>query len=516
MSKLRFLFIEDNSSEAQLIIDELRSFGFVFEHLFVNNEQDFIASLKNFNPNIVFSNYLLTNYSGRDVIIEVINKHQGIPIIIVSESINEETAVECMKFGASDYILKSNLSRLGMATKSVLEIVKLKEENRQAQDEIKAREASLSAIFKAADNVSFILSTAVGEDSKILEFSHGAENIFGYKKDEIIGKPVKILHTIDSVENFSHYLNKMEKGEEGFKGQTTMIKKSGEKFPALHTAYPVFDNNGNLKQALGVTIDISKIIEIENTLKERETQLLQSQKMEAIGLMASGIAHNFNNILQVVVGYIDFAKEGLKKTDQRYQDIEQINQHIIRATTLTKSLLAVGKEQFMTKNDIDINDIIKPIVDITNRTTQNNLKVKFVPQEHLPTIVADGSQIDQVIMNIFLNAKDAMPLGGLIEASTQNVLIDEVFCSNNAWAKEGVYILIRISDTGHGMDADTKSRVFEPYFTTKDVNKGTGLGLSTAFGIISQHNGLLNIISETNKGTTFEIYLPIKDNSQSL
>lgn len=416
-----------------------------------------------------------------------------------------------MKLGASDYILKNNLTRLGIATKSALEIVKLREENLKAQDEIKAREASLSAIFKAADNVSFILSSAVGEDSIILEFSHGAENIFGYKKDEIIGKPVKILHTTDTIEKFSDYLDKMKKGEEGFKGQTMMIKKSGEEFPAFHTAYPVFDKDGNLANALGVTIDISKVIEIENTLKDRETQLLHSQKMEAIGLMASGIAHNFNNILQVVVGYIDFAKEGLKETYQRYKDIEQINIHIKRATALTRGLLAVGKEQYMKKNDIDINDIMKPIVDITERTTESNININFFPQDNLPAIVADGSQIDQVIMNIFLNARDAMPNGGIIEASTQHVLIDKVFASNNTWAKEGEYILIRITDSGHGMDEDTKSRIFEPYFTTKDALVGTGLGLSTALGIISQHNGLLNVISEVGKGTTFEIYLPLKD-----
>lgn len=379
MSKLRFLFLENNSVDAKLIIDELCTFGFLFEHLLAYNKQDFLAGLKNFNPHIVFANYMLPGYNGKEVIKEIINKHQGIPIIIVSASTDEETAVECMKLGASDYILKNNLTRLGIATKSALEIVKLREENRKVQEEIKAREA----------------------------------------------------------------------------------------------------------------------------------QLLQSQKMEAIGLMASGIAHNFNNILQVVVAYIDFAKEGLKETDQRYKDIEQINQHIKRATRLTKSLLAVGKEQLMTKNDIDINDIMKPIVDITNRTTQNNIKVKFITQENLPTIIADGSQIDQVIMNIFLNAKDAMPTGGLIDASTQHVFLDKVFCSNNAWAKVGEYILTRITDSGAGMDADTKSRIFEPFFTTKDVDKGTGLGLSTAFGIISQHNGLLNVISKKNQGTTFEIYLPL-------
>jgi len=505
-------------------------------------------------------------------------------------------------------------------------------EQTKIQDEINKREARLSAIFKAADNVSFILSTIEGEESKILEFSPGSEKLFGYTKNEVIGKPVKILHTRDMVNNFSKYLDKMKKSEEGFKGQTTMITKTGRKLSVLHTAYPVFDNKGKLSQALGVTLDISKVLEIEETLKKREeqlttlinsspdficfkdgdgkwqlandtdiklfqlegvdyfdktdaelapyskfyeeafskhidsdeiawkkgimskdeeiiqtpdgnskvfdvikiplfhpngdrkaivilgrditerkqmeTQLRQSHKMEAIGLLASGIAHNFNNILQAIVGYIDFAKEGLKETEQRYKDIHQIGKLVKRATQLTKNLLAVGKEQFMEKRDVDLNDIIVPIVELTNRATRNNIIVKFHRQENIPPVYVDGSQIDQVIMNIFINARDAMPSGGIITVNTQNVEINKTFCSKNTWAKPGNYILIKISDTGHGMDSDTKRRIFEPYFTTKGIDKGTGLGLSTAFGIISQHNGLLNVISEKDKGSTFEIYLP--------
>ena len=505
-------------------------------------------------------------------------------------------------------------------------------EQKKNRDEIRAREERLSAIFNAADNISFILSSVEGENSEILDFSPGSENLFGYKKDEVIGKPVKILHIDETIKNFTKYLDKMKYGEEGFKGQTTMVKKSGDKFPALHTAYPIFDNEGGLSQALGVTIDISKIIETEDALKKREEQLTtlinaspdiicfkdgngrwilandsnialfqlegvdyfgktdaelapyssfykdaflacidtdevawkkgtilqneeiisipdgtsknfdlikvplfhqngdrkalvvlgrditenkkleaqlrHSHKMEAVGLLASGIAHNFNNILQAIVGYIDFAKEGLNETEQRYKDIDQIDLHVKRATKLTKSLLAVGKDQFMEKNEVDLNDIIIPIVDLTNRATQNNIEVRFNPHKDLPLVYVDGGHIDQVIMNIFINARDAMPDGGVITVATNSIEIDEIFCSKNVWAKPGKYILVKISDTGHGMGSDTKRRIFEPYFTTKDMDKGTGLGLSTAFGIIYQHNGLFNVISEKGKGSTFEIYLP--------
>ena len=888
MSKLRFLLLENNTKDAELVLSELDNAGLIFDHVLVNTEATFVSALKNFKPHIVFSNYSIPTYTGINAINEVTKNHSGIPIIIVTNTINEETAVECMKSGASDYILKSRLFRLGSATRSILEMEKLKKENREAhkllkdnedrlrniidhssnlfymqnvdgiltyispqtrlffdcepeymlhkqisffsdnplneigkkitqkaietgktqpafeleligknnrkiwvevheapvlkngrvtgivgaliditnwkttydklilseekfrklfseapdgilltndkgiivdcnqaycnmleskkeeiinshvsesicekdkhffikkypnliktgkaeaelclltkknniictrrsvsalyneageftgaivhtnditgqkriQDEIEAREARLSAIFKAADNVSFILSTVEGEDSEILEFSTGSENIFGYSRDEAIGKPVKILHTVDTIKNFSKYLNKMKKGEEGFKGQSTMVKKSGEKFTALHTAYPIFDNYGKLVHALGVTIDITNVIEIEKALKKREeqlttlinaspdiicfkdgegrwqlannaelalfqlqdvdyigksnaeiasytefykntflncmetdenawkkgsisideeiipipdgssktfdiikvplfhpngdrkalivigrdiskhkhleTQLRHSHKMEAIGLMASGIAHNFNNILQAIVGYVDFAKEGLKETEQRFKDIDQINQHVRRATKLTRSLLAVGKDQFMEKSNVNLNDIIKPIVDLTARASKN-IEIKYNPEKNIPSVYVDGNQIDQVIMNIFMNARDAMPDEGTITVETKSISIDEDFCSKNAWAKPGEYVLISISDTGHGMNQETKRRIFEPYFTTKEISMGIGLGLSTAFGIISQHKGMLNVISETNKGTTFEVFLPVNQDDK--
>lgn len=375
-------------------------------------------------------------------------------------------------------------------------------EKNRAQNEIKAREARLNAIFNAADNVSFILTTTEGVDSKIIEFSRGSESIFGYSRDEIIGQSISILHTSDSIKNFPNYLDKMKKGGEGFKGQSIMVKKSGATFTALHTAYPIFDDKNKLSQILAVTIDITE-------RKELETQLRHSQKMEAIGLMASGIAHNFNNILQAIIGYVDFAKEGLQITDQRFKDIDQINQHVKRATILTKDLLAVGKERYMSKNNVNLVDIIIPIIELEIRKTNNKINVTFDANQKAPIIQADEKQIDQVIRNIFINAIDALPVGGDIDILLKQVLIDDDFCTKNAWAKKGMYLLLSISDTGIGMDQETQGRIFEPYFTTKKFDKGTGLGLSSAFGIVLQHNGILHVISNPGKGSTFEIYLPM-------
>jgi len=376
-------------------------------------------------------------------------------------------------------------------------------DQKKARNEIEKRETRLNAIFNAADNVSFILTTVNGKNSIIIEFSPGSEKIFNYKKEEIIGKPISLLHTSESIIKFSSYMDKLKQGKEGFKGQSTMIKKSGDTINVLHTAYPILDSSGQLEQILAVTIDITE-------QKKLESQLRHSQKMEAIGLMASGVAHNFNNILQAIVGYTSFAKDGLAETSQRYKDIDQINQHVKRAAAYTKELLAVGKEQYMNKQDVNLVEIIIPIIELIKRTSNNRISIVFNPKKNISTIYADEKQIDQVIRNIIINAKDAMPMGGTISITSKIIIIDSNFCNENTWAKSGKYIKLSISDTGHGMAQEVLSRIFEPYFTTKEMDKGTGLGLSTTFGIISQHNGLLNVTSEVNVGSTFDIYLPIK------
>jgi len=376
-------------------------------------------------------------------------------------------------------------------------------DQKKARNEIEKRETRLNAIFNAADNVSFILTTVNGKNSIIIEFSPGSEKIFNYKKEEIIGKPISLLHTSESIIKFSSYMDKLKQGKEGFKGQSTMIKKSGDTINVLHTAYPILDSSGQLEQILAVTIDITE-------QKKLESQLRHSQKMEAIGLMASGVAHNFNNILQAIVGYTSFAKDGLAETSQRYKDIDQINQHVKRAAAYTKELLAVGKEQYMNKQDVNLVEIIIPIIELIKRTSNNKISIVFNPKKNISTIYADEKQIDQVIRNIIINAKDAMPMGGTISITSKIIIIDSNFCNENTWAKSGKYIKLSISDTGHGMAQEVLSRIFEPYFTTKEMDKGTGLGLSTTFGIISQHNGLLNVTSEVNVGSTFDIYLPIK------
>ena len=383
-------------------------------------------------------------------------------------------------------------------------------EQTKIQNKIKIREEQLSTVLNASPDI-ICFKDGHGRwlmaNKAMLKLFQIEKHDYFEKKNFEIAKQSKIYS--------KYFLNCNERDEIAWeKKKTTIIEEQiqtmDESVKTIEVIkVPVYHPDGTRKALVVLGRDITK-------RRQLETQLQHAQKMEAIGLMASGIAHNFNNILQSIVAYVDFAKEGLDDTTQRWEDIEQIKKHVRRATLLTKSLLAVGKEQFMNKTEIDINDIILPIVEATNRNNRNNIFVEFVPQKSLPSIVADGGQVDQVIMNLFINARDAMPNGGIIKVVTSSVSISEDFCSSNTWAKPGNYILISVSDNGHGMDSDTKRRIFEPYFTTKGLDKGTGLGLSTAFGIISQHKGLINVISKENMGTTFNIYLPYHNNLESL
>ncbi|NQU33091.1 MAG: PAS domain S-box protein [Bacteroidetes bacterium] len=383
-------------------------------------------------------------------------------------------------------------------------------EQTKIQNKIKIREEQLSTVLNASPDI-ICFKDGHGRwlmaNKAMIELFQIEKHDYFEKKNYEIAKQSEIYN--------NYFLNCNETDEIAWeKKNTTIIEEQiltmdGAVKTIEVIKVPVYHPNGSREALVVLGRDITK-------RRQLETQLQHAQKMEAIGLMASGIAHNFNNILQSIVAYIDFAKDGLDHTTQRWEDIEQIKKHVKRATLLTKSLLAVGKEQFMNKREIDINDIILPIVEATNRNNRNDIFVEFVPQKSLPSIVADGGQVDQVIMNLFINARDAMPNGGIIKVVTSSVSISEEFCLSNTWAKPGSYVQIGVSDNGHGMDSDTKRRIFEPYFTTKGLDKGIGLGLSTAFGIISQHKGLINVISKENMGTTFNIYLPYLNNLESL
>jgi signal transduction histidine kinase/CheY-like chemotaxis protein len=248
----------------------------------------------------------------------------------------------------------------------------------------------------------------------------------------------------------------------------------------------------------------------EDVRKKLEQQLRQAQKMEAVGQLAGGIAHDFNNILSVVLGYGELLKDKLPSNDPAAaQYVNFIVSAAEKGANLTQSLLTFSRNQIITTKPVNLNEAVKDMVKLLDRVIGEVIQLKTVLYDSDLTVMADKSQIEQVLINICINARDAMPRGGRLTIETDEVAVDDEFAKMNLFEKKGRYALISLSDTGVGMDEKTKERIFDPFFTTKELGRGTGLGLFVVYGIIRQHNGYINVYSEPGKGSTFKIYFPL-------
>jgi signal transduction histidine kinase/CheY-like chemotaxis protein len=261
--------------------------------------------------------------------------------------------------------------------------------------------------------------------------------------------------------------------------------------------------NTNLEQ------EIASRIKAEEHRQELESQLHQSQKMESIGQLAGGVAHDFNNLLVAILGYSELTLTKLDKDSAIYSNVEQIMGAGERAKVLVRQLLAFSRQQVLDLADLNLDTVIADLVKMIERVIGEHITLHVIENKQPQTIRADRGQLEQIILNLCVNARDAMGDGGTLTIETSNQDLDREFCEANTWAIPGKYVQFSVTDMGCGMDADTKSRIFEPFFTTKKIGEGTGLGLSTVFGLVSQHKGLINVYSELGVGSTFKIYFPV-------
>jgi signal transduction histidine kinase len=282
--------------------------------------------------------------------------------------------------------------------------------------------------------------------------------------------------------------------------EVEMKKVSGEKLTVLITSSTVKDEKGNVTAYRGIIRDITEP-------KRLEHQLLQSQKMEAVGQLAGGVAHDFNNILTAMMGYCSLiqmkTKEELTKTRAEY--ILALSE---KAAGLTQSLLAFSRKQVINPKPTDINEMVNSTSILLQRLIGEDIELRTVLSRESITVIVDRGQIEHVLMNLATNARDAMTQGGILTISTEPVELNREFIETHGYGEIGKYALLSVADTGIGIDESTRERIFEPFFTTKEVGKGTGLGLAMVYGIIKQHNGFINVHSEPDKGTTFRIYIP--------
>jgi PAS domain S-box-containing protein len=304
-------------------------------------------------------------------------------------------------------------------------------------------------------------------------------------------------------------------------GETCAVRevfKTGEAHAAVHMH---FDSKGNpvymelkaypMRDSLGKVVSA---IEVHNDISERkrlEEQLRHSQKMEAIGTLAGGVAHDFNNILTAIIGYGSLLQMKIDPTSPLRSSVDQILASTERAANLTQRLLTFSRKQIAVLKPVDLNVIVGRVDNLLGRLIGEDIEIRLHLHPTRLGVQADTGQIEQVLMNLVTNARDAMPRGGVLSVATMTIAIDESFIRSHGYGKVGSYVLLTVSDTGQGMDRDTQQRIFDPFFTTKEVGKGTGLGLAIVYGIIKQHSGYINVYSEPKAGTTFKLYFPLLD-----
>ena len=264
----------------------------------------------------------------------------------------------------------------------------------------------------------------------------------------------------------------------------------------------------------GIGRNVTERILAEREIKKLNKQMLQAQKMEAVGTLAGGIAHDFNNLLQGILGYTQILLLSRDESDPDTTRLEEIEKATQRARELTQQLLAFSRKVETKPRPVDLNQEVEQVRKLLERTIPKMITMELHLEERLDVIHADPAQLEQVMMNLGVNARDAMPDGGRLVFETENLTLDEEYCETHLGARPGRYVLLSISDTGHGMNRETLEHIFEPFFTTKEVGKGTGLGLAMVYGIIKSHGGYIMCYSEPGEGTTFKIYLPVREGDQ--
>ena len=399
------------------------------------------------------------------------------------------------------------------AIRDISDRKKIAEELRRAHEELYRR--TVEQLGEYRSRLALIIDSSddaiIGKnlDGTMISWNKGAERIYGYTPEEVIGKHISLLAPGDRPDEIPEILQKIARGESVEHFESVRVTKDGRQLDVSISVSPLRDAKGEIIGASAIARDIT-------AQKRAESQLHQSQKMEAIGRLAGGVAHDFNNILGIINASTEFLRDRLDPVAEPSRYVENITKTVERGSALTRQLLAFSRTPAIQPCILDLNERLKDISRLLRPLMGDDVEVLIVSRSPSAVVEADPGQLDQILVNLAVNARDAMPRGGKFILETRAEKFDEPFADQHQAMAAGKYVLLAVSDTGSGMDEATVSRIFEPFFTTKEMGKGTGLGLSTVYGIVKQSAGHILVYSEPGHGTTFKIYLPSADHKIGL
>jgi PAS domain S-box-containing protein len=491
---LSVLIVEDSEDDSRLLVRELKRGGYELTQEQVDTAPAMQAALDRQVWDLVIGDFSMPNFSGLEALSLVRERGLDVPYICLSGTISEELAVAAMKAGANDWVTKGQLKRLLPAIERELREAK-------GRAALRAAEAGYETLVEQAP-VGIYRSNPEG---RFLSANTALVRMLGYESAadllrldmarDVYADPAERQRLVDRDTYTDRQYDDVE---------ATWKRKDGGLLTVQLNVRAVRNDARQVEYYETFVRDVTE-------QRRLQQQVLQSQKMEAVGRLAGGIAHDFNNLLTVITSYSDLLLEDLGKDDPKRDDVEQVRKAAEGAASLTRQLLAFSRQQVLAPRVVSLNAVVDSLQKILRRVIGEDVELATALAPDLGAVKADVGQLEQVLMNLTVNARDAMPTGGKLTIETANVEHDPAYARAREGAAVSRFVMLAVTDTGVGMDEATKARIFEPFFTTKEAGKGTGLGLATVYGIVNQSGGFIWVYSEPGNGTSFKIYLPRVD-----
>jgi PAS domain S-box-containing protein len=498
---VRILVVDDAAEHARMVVEFLRASNAwpQAEIAIAATYDEALAMLTSKPFDVAVLDYWLGARDGLSLLREVRQRGVDTAVIVLTGRGAEDVAVEAMKAGAADYLSKANLTveTLERAVRHAAALRAGEQQRRQAEAALRASEERFRALVENSSDALLL----VDAEARVTYITPSSTRHLGWRPDQMVGRSIfDFLHPDDREIAGARMAETLQHPGRLVSAEVRFLHADG--------SWRIMD---------GTAVDhiadpsVGAIVVNARDITDRrklEDQLRQSQKMEAVGQLAGGVAHDFNNLLTAILGYCNLMLEDIPREDPLRSDLQEIQSAGERAAALTRQLLAFSRRQMLQPQIVDLNTIVQQLEKLLRRLISEDVELVTALAPELLPVRVDPASVEQILVNLAVNARDAMPVGGRLTIETANVELDEAYAIAHVTVRPGRYVMLAVSDTGQGMDEATRVRVFEPFFTTKEQGKGTGLGLATVYGMVKQSGGYIWVYSEPGRGAAFKVYLP--------